>query len=214
MRACRVELGLRRIALTDQLIELGLLVGERGAGIGQGLDGVVLAGLCVFDGLVGLLLREPGRGFAVGQFGPGALQVGDGLLRADGQRLAGGGGVDHLAGIGRGQVIDRGPVDVGGLGVLVEMRLGGRDGRIRVLESALAGVDLLLCRRGVVAGGLHVGDGLVDRFLPGLDGGAEVLQLLVGVGEIRYQGCDLTAAGLGRRDTGCEHGRGHDTEYQ
>ena len=60
-----------------------------------------------------------------------------------------------------------------------------------------AGVDFLLGGGGVVPCSLHVDDRFVDAFLLGLDGGAEVLELLVGVGDGGDESADdVRTAGL------------------
>ncbi len=62
-----------------------------------------------------------------------------------------------------------GPLTYIGGGEGVEPLLGGRDGGVGVLDALRAGVDLDLGGGGVVPGGLHVQDRLVDALLLGLD---------------------------------------------
>ena len=70
------------------------------------------------------------------------------------------------------------------------------------LTACRAGVDFVLRGGGVVARGLHVDDRLVDAFLLGLDGGAEVLQLLVGVGDGGDQRAEAVRVARVRRRPG------------
>ena len=96
--AGRVELGLRGGALGGQLVQLGLLVAERLLRLRQRRHRGLLTGLRVGGGLVGLLLGQPRGRLLVDLLGAGPLQIGDHLLRADGQRLTGRRGVRMSAG--------------------------------------------------------------------------------------------------------------------
>ena len=86
--------------------------------------------------------------------------------------------------------------------------LRGGDRGVRVLDALRAGVDFTLRGGGVVARRLHVDDRLVDALLLGLDGGAEVLQFLVDVGDGGDEGPEaVRAAGLrdGQTRSGEQH---------
>ena len=107
---------------------------------------------------------------------------------------AGGGGVEDVGGVGGGQVGTRRAVDIG-RAAKVSKRCCADDRGVGVLDAPLAGIHLQLGGRGVVAAVCTSTMALLTLFLLGLDGGAEVLQLLIGVGD----GGDQRAAesGLG-----------------
>ena len=142
-----VELVLGGLALGGQPVDLGLLVAERLLRLGQRRDRRLLAGFGVGDGLVGLLLGQPGRGLLVDLLGAGPLQVGHHLLGADGQGLTGRRGGDDVLGIGRHHQRRRRSVDVGRRGEDVESLLGVGDGGVGIVDRLRAGVDLLTARR-------------------------------------------------------------------
>ena len=169
------------MTLIAQSSDFLLLLAELVLCGGQGRHRCVLAGLSVGDGLVGLLLGQPSRRILVQLLGAGPLQVVHHLLRAGGQRLAGGRGRDHVVGAGRREVAVRRAVDVTGHRETVKSLLGGRDCGVGVFDRLLAGLDVVLCGGRVVARGLDVNHRLVDAFFLGLDLRVEILQTLIGL---------------------------------
>ena len=85
------------------------------------------------------------------------------------------------------EVAVRRAVDVTGHREAVESLLGGRDCSVGILDRLLAGLDVMLSGRRVVACGFYVDQSLVDAFLLGLNLRAEVLQMLIGLGYIGDQ---------------------------
>lgn len=177
-----------RVAFGGQAIDLRLLFTELAVGGGKSGYRCILPGLRLGCGPVGLLLGQPRRRLLVDLFGAGPLQVGHHLPGAGGQRPASACGGDDVVGAGRGQVAVGRPVDVSGGREGVESPLGSGDGRVGVLHRPLTDLNVMLCGRSVVARGLHVDQCLVDAFLFGLNGAAEVLQVLVGLGHLSDQG--------------------------
>ena len=102
--ASLVEFGLRCGAFGRQLVQLGLLGAEGLLSIGQCRHRSLLTRFRVDDGLIRVLLGQPCGRLLVHLFGAGPLQIADHLLRADRQHLTGCGGVEDVAGVGRGQV--------------------------------------------------------------------------------------------------------------
>ena len=85
------------------------------------------------------------------------------------------------------EVAVRRAVDVTGHREAVESLLGGRDCSVGILDRLLAGLDVMLSGRRVVACGFYVDQSLVDAFLLGLNLRAEVLQMLIGLGHVGDQ---------------------------
>ena len=211
-RGCRpiaggVESGLGGITLIAQSSDFLLLLAELVLCGGQGRHRCVLAGLSVDDGLVGLLLGQPSRRILVQLLGAGPLQVVHHLLRAGGQRLAGGRGRDHVVGAGRREVAVRRAVDVTGHRETVKSLLGGRDCGVGVFDRLLAGLDVVLRGGRVVARGLDVNHRLVDAFFLGLDLRVEILQTLIGLCHVGDQFGHRVRVGLGQ--TGCAQQQRH-----
>lgn len=181
------QLGLGRSAFGAEAVEFALLILERLLRVGERLDRGVLARLRVGEGLVGLPLGHAGRRIAIDLLSAGAHQVVDRLTGTDGERLPGGGGVDDLARIVGGEVGRGRAVHVGRRRELVEPLLRGGDCGVGLGEGRLARLHFAARLVGGFPGGLHADECLVDVLLLGLDLTAEVLQLLIGIGDFGHQ---------------------------
>ena len=198
----RLERGLSLVTFGGQAVDLFSLFVELALGIGERDHRGILAGLRIGGGLVGLLLGRPRRRFLVHLLGPGPLQVGHHRLGTSGQGPGGRLGGDDVFGAAGGQIAARRTVHVGGRREGVEPVLGRGNRRVGVLDRLLADIEVVLRRDGVVPRGLHVDDRLVGTLLLGLDGRTQVIESLVGLGDVRDQCRHGVGAGVGCGEAG------------
>ncbi|CFE39628.1 Uncharacterised protein [Mycobacterium tuberculosis] len=83
------------------------------------------------------------------------------------------------------------------------------DRRVGVLNRALADLQVVFGRGSVVPSGFHVDHRLVNAFLFGLNLVAQVLQALVGLGDVGNQRGDGVRLWIGGSQPRCAYQQGH-----
>ncbi len=154
------------------------------------------------DRVIGSFLDGPGGGIPVGLLGAGTPQRGQGLREAQIQRLPRRCRRHDVLRVARREVGRRRSVDVGRHGESIEIALGCGDGRICIGNAPLTGGDVALGRRLLVSSRLDRGNGLVHAFLPFLNFGANIVELLLGVSDCGDEGRNVVGVGIGRGEAG------------
>ena len=182
-----IEFFLSGFALCGQSVDLGLLRTESRLRFLQSRDRGVLAALGVADRTISFLFGRTRGCVLVDHLGAGAPKAVHHPLRAQRQRLTGGRGGDDLVGCPGHHQGGRRAVDVARHREGVEPLLGLGDGRGGVLDRLLARFDLLLSGSCGVPRVLHRHNRLVDALLLGLNRGPDVLETLIGLGDVGHQ---------------------------